>query len=180
MKNSSAVFELSTPLLDSRFILKNTASLVCLLEQSFTYPKTHSFLKINLLLLFFLLYNIVLVLASQKKWKKFWNVHLSSLVLLLISVTGREYRDLIPPRKKLCHTTHARLYRSSLSTSCSLNWWCHPTISSSVTPFSSCLQSFPASGSFPMSQLFPSGGQRIGASALASVLQKYIQGWLSL
>ena len=48
--------------------------------------------------------------------------------------------------------------------------WCHPTISSSVIPFSSCLQSFPASGSFPMSQFFTSGGQIIGASASASVL----------
>ena len=54
---------------------------------------------------------------------------------------------------------------------------CHPTISSSVVPFSSCLQSFPASGSFPMSWLFTSGGQSIGASALATVLSINIQGW---
>ena len=53
---------------------------------------------------------------------------------------------------------------------CSLNWWCHPTISSSVIPFSSHLQSFPASGSFPISQCFASGGQSIGVSASASVL----------
>ena len=51
------------------------------------------------------------------------------------------------------------------------SWWCHPTILSSVIPFSSCLQSFPASGSFPMSQFFASGGQRIGVSASASSLQ---------
>ena len=51
-----------------------------------------------------------------------------------------------------------------------LSWWCHPTVSSSVIPFSSCPQSFPASGSFQMSQLFASGGQRIGVSASASVL----------
>ena len=56
------------------------------------------------------------------------------------------------------------------SNSCPSNRWCHPTLSSSVIPFSSCLQSFPASGSFPMSQLFASGGQSIGASASASVL----------
>ena len=61
-----------------------------------------------------------------------------------------------------------------------LSWWCHPTISSSVVPFSSCLQSFPASGSFPMSQLFESGGQIIGASASASALPKRIQGWFPL
>ena len=53
---------------------------------------------------------------------------------------------------------------------CPLSQWCHPTISSSVGPFSSCLQSFPASGSFLMSQLFTSGGQSIGVSASASVL----------
>ena len=54
--------------------------------------------------------------------------------------------------------------------SCPLSWWCHPTISSSVVPFSSCPQSFPTSGSFPMSQLFTSGGQNIGVSASTSVL----------
>ena len=61
------------------------------------------------------------------------------------------------------------------SNSCPLNQWCHPTISSSVISFSSCLQSFPASGSFPMSQLFASGGQSIGASA--SILPMNIWGW---
>ena len=60
------------------------------------------------------------------------------------------------------------------------SWWCHPTISSSVIPFSSCLQSFPASGSFQMSQFFALGGQSIGVSALASVLPVYIQDWLPL
>ena len=63
------------------------------------------------------------------------------------------------------------------SNSCSLNRWCHPTISSSVVPFSSCLQSFPASGSFQTSQFFTSGGQSIGVSASASVLPMNIQGW---
>ena len=53
---------------------------------------------------------------------------------------------------------------------CPSSQWCHPTISSSVVPFSSCLQSFPASGSFPVSQFFPSGGQNTGVSASASVL----------
>ena len=61
--------------------------------------------------------------------------------------------------------------------SCPLSRWCHPTISSSVVPFSSCLQSFPASGSFPMSQFFISGGQSIGISASASVLPMNIQDW---
>ena len=68
----------------------------------------------------------------------------------------------------------------SLLNSCLLSRWCHPTISASVTPFSSCLQSFPASGSFPVSPLFASGGQSFGASASASVLPMNIQGWFPL
>ena len=64
--------------------------------------------------------------------------------------------------------------------SCPSSQWCHPTISSSVVPFSSCPQSFPASESFPMSQLFASGGQSIGAPASASVLPMNIQGWFPL
>ena len=63
------------------------------------------------------------------------------------------------------------------SNSCPLSWWCHQTITSSVVPFSSCLQSFPASRSFQMSQFFTSGGQSIGVSALASFLPKKSQGW---
>ena len=64
--------------------------------------------------------------------------------------------------------------------SCPLSWWCHPTISSSVVLFSSQSQSFPASGSFPMSQLFTPGGPSIGVSASASVLPRNIQGWFPL
>ena len=80
---------------------------------------------------------------------------------------------------------HARLPCPSLSlgvcsNSCPLSWWCYLTISSSATPFSFYLQSFPASGSFPMSQLFTLGGQSTGASASASVLPKNIQGWFPL
>ena len=70
-----------------------------------------------------------------------------------------------------CPSSSPRVY----SNSCSLSRWCHPTISSSVIPFSSCFQSFPASESFPVSQLFASRGQSIGASASASVLPMNIQ-----
>ena len=66
------------------------------------------------------------------------------------------------------------------SNSCPLSWWCHPTISSSVIPFSFCLQSFPASGSFQMSQLFASGGQSIGVSTSESVLPMNSQDWFPL
>ena len=77
---------------------------------------------------------------------------------------------------------HIRLLCPSLSrrvcwNSCPSSWWCHPTISSSAAPFSSCSQSFPESGSFPVSQLFASGGQSIGALTSASVLPMNIQGW---
>ena len=63
---------------------------------------------------------------------------------------------------------------------CPLSRWCHPTISSSAVPFSSCPQSFPASGSFQMSQLFASGGQNIGVSASQSVLPMNTQDWSPL
>ena len=72
-----------------------------------------------------------------------------------------------------CPSPTPRVY----SNSCPLSRWCHPTISSSVVPFSSCPQSFPASGSFPMSEFFASGGQSIGAEALPSVLPMSIQDW---
>ena len=75
-----------------------------------------------------------------------------------------------------CPSTTPRVY----SNSCPLSQWCHPTNSSSVIPFSSCLQSFPASGSFPMSQFFASGDQSTGASASASVLPINIQEWFPL
>ena len=66
------------------------------------------------------------------------------------------------------------------SNSCPLHWWCRPTISSSVVLFSSCLQSFPPSGSFPMNWFFASGGQSIGVSASVSVLPMNIQDWFPL
>ena len=80
---------------------------------------------------------------------------------------------------------HARpscpsLITGTYSNSCPSGLWCHPTISSSVVPFSSHLQSFPASGSFPMSQFFASGGQGIGVSASASVLPMNIQDWFPI
>ena len=80
---------------------------------------------------------------------------------------------------------HTRLLCASLSpgvcsNSCPFIWWCYSNIESSVASFSSCFQSFPASGSFSMSQLFASGGQSLGVLALASVLPMSIQGWFPL
>ena len=75
-----------------------------------------------------------------------------------------------------CPSPTPRVYTNS----CPSSQWCHPAISSSVVPFCSCPQSLPASGSFPMSQLFAWGGQSIGVSASASVLPMNIQNWFSL
>ena len=96
--------------------------------------------------------------------------------------------SVVKPCPTLCDLQglqHSRLPCPSLSPrafsdSCPLSWWRYLTISSSVTPFSSCLQSFPASGSFPMSQLFVSGGQSIGVLASASVFPMRIQDWFPL
>ena len=84
-----------------------------------------------------------------------------------------------------CGLQHSRLPCPSpspgaCSNSCPVHQWCHSTISSSVVPFSSCLQPFPASGSFLMSQFFASDGQSIGASVSAAVLPVNIQGWFPL
>ena len=78
--------------------------------------------------------------------------------------------------RRPCPSPTPRVY----SNSSPLSRWCHPTISSSVVPFSSCLQSFPASGTFQMSQFFASGGYSIGISASVSVLPMNIQDWFSL
>ena len=77
------------------------------------------------------------------------------------------------------HSTPSPTHRVYLNP-CPLSRWCHPTTSSSVVPFSSCHQSLPASGSFPVSQLFTSGGQNIGVSASTSVLPMNIQDWYPL
>ena len=88
------------------------------------------------------------------------------------SLRRHELQHATPP----CPSPTPRVYPNSSP----LSQWCHPTISSSVIPFFSCLQSFPASGSFQMSQLFTSGGQTIGVSASASVLPVNIQDWFPL
>ena len=82
----------------------------------------------------------------------------------------------LPHARPPCPSPTPEVYPNS----CPLTQWCHPTISYSVAPLSSCLQSFPASGSFPMSPFFASGGQSTGASASASVLPMNIQDWFSL
>ena len=100
---------------------------------------------------------------------QFNSVQSLSRILLFVTPWTAAHR---PP----CPSSTPRDY----SNSCPLSQWCHPTISSSVVPFSSCPQSFPISGSFQMSPLFTSGGQSIGVSASASVLPMNIQDWFPL
>ena len=88
------------------------------------------------------------------------------------SLQPHESQHAVPP----CPSPTLRVY----SNSCPSSWWCRPTISSSVVPFSSCPQSVSASGAFPMSQLFEWGGQITGVSALASVLPMNTQDWSPL
>ena len=115
--------------------------------------------------------------------------HLNSNGLWLLLFSCSVVSHPLQPHK----LQHARLSCPSLSSgvctnSCPLSWWCHSTVSCSVALFFSCLHSFPTSGSFPMSPLFESGGQRVGASTSASVLPMNIQGlfplgltgWISL
>ena len=99
-------------------------------------------------------------------------IHVSSVLLL------SHVWLFVTPWTSACQVSLAT--PRACSNSCPLSQWYHPTISSSVIPFSSSLQSFPASGSFQMSQFFTSGGPGIGVSASASVLPVNIQGWFPL
>ena len=109
-------------------------------------------------------------------WEWHWNMYIQfSSVQSLSHVwlfATHESQQTRPP----CPSPAPRVYPNS----CPSSWWCHPAISSSIVPFSSCPQSLTASGSFPMSQLFAWGGQSIGVSALASVLPKKSQDWSPL
>ena len=111
---------------------------------------------------------------------------LSFLLSALTSFLGPQFSHSVVSDSLWPHgLQHARLSCPSptpgaCSNSCPLSQWRHPTISSSVVPFSSCPQSFPASGSFPMSQFSASSGQIIGVSALASILPMSIQDWFPL
>ena len=111
-------------------------------------------------------------------------IHVSGSSLSNAGSSFRFSRSVVPDSLQPHELWHARLSCPSptpgaCSNSCPSSWWCYPTISS-IIPFSSCLQSFPAPGSFPSSQFFPSGGQTIGASASASVLPVNIQCWFPL
>ena len=111
-------------------------------------------------------------ITPTRKWhsEKLWSTAWFSRSVMSDSLWPRWLQHDRPP----CPSPSPR----ACSNSCPLTQWCHPTISPSVVPFSTCPQSFPASGSFPMSQFFASGGQCIGVSASASVLPMNTQDWL--
>ena len=102
----------------------------------------------------------------------FTPINFSSVSVMSDSLWPHWLQHTRPP----CPSPTPRVYSNSRP----LSWWCHPTISSSVVPFSSCPQSLPASGSFQMNQLFALGGQSIGVSASASVLPMNAQNWSPL
>ena len=106
------------------------------------------------------------------------NTRIENLIFILFSSVAQSCLDSLWPHESQharppCPSPTPRVYPNS----CPLSQWCHPAISSSVVPFSSCPQSLPASGSFPMSQLFTWGGQSIGVSASASVHPMNTQDW---
>ena len=116
-------------------------------------------------------YTIILLDESSVFYIQFSSVQFTCSVMS-DSLRPHELQHARPP----CPSPTPRVYPNA----CPLSWWCHPTISSSVVPFSSCPQSFLASGSFQMSQLFPSGGQGLGVSASTSVLPMNTQDWSPL
>ena len=118
---------------------------------------------------------VVVALLGIQIW--FLNKILSPFVVVVVQLLSH-VRLFVTPSTAACQAFLSFIIYQSLLKFMSISCWCHPTISSSLVPFSFCLQSFPASGSFPMSWLFTSGGQSVGA--LASDLPKNIQGWFPL
>ena len=106
---------------------------------------------------------------KMNSWGQFSSVHSLSVAN---SLWPNGLQQASPP----CPSPIPSVYPNS----CPLSWWCHPVISSSVIPFSSCLQFLPAKGSFPMSQFFTSGRQNTGAWASTSVLPINTQDWFPL
>ena len=127
---------------------------------------------------------LYLTSCNKLEWKKIWKEYIYAHIYICIhsvqfsrsvvsdSLWPHESQHARPP----CPSPTPGLH----SNSCPSSQWCHPAISSSVVPFSSCPQCLPASGSFPMSQLFAWGGQSTGVSASASVLSMNTQGWSPL
>ena len=125
-------------------------------------------------------------IRGDKEFKTWNNINIMAPWIILFSLSFSQFSHSVVSNSLQSHELqHTMLPCSSptpraCSNSCPSSRWHHPTISSSVVPFSSCLQSFPTSGSFQMSQFFASGGQTIGISDSASVLPMNIQDWFPL
>ena len=145
----------------------------------YTSVKTYQILYFNYA--YFIIYQLYLKkfykLMFPTGWNLLWVIIRKSAVQFSHSVVSNSlWPHRLQHARPPCLSPTPRVY----SNSCPLSQWCHPTISSSVVPFSSRLQSFPASGFFQMSQFFTSGGQSNGVSASASVLPMNIQDWFPL
>ena len=116
------------------------------------------------------------LLPCSSYCKQCWNEHWGSVQFICSVVSDSLWPHGLHQARLPCLSPTP----GACSNSCPLSRWCHPTISSSVIPFSSCLQSFPESGSFPLSHFFSSGGQSIGVLTSLSVLPVNIQGWFPL
>ena len=121
--------------------------------------------------------NWVIMGGFQKDYQKLYIIA-DCVTIISVQFSRSVVSDSLRPHESQ-HTRHPCLSPTPgvYSNSCPSSWWCHPAISSSVVPFSSCPQSLPASGSFPISQLFAWGSQSIGVSASASVLPMNTQDW---
>ena len=118
-------------------------------------------------------------------WLCIFHYSVFQITYVLFCITSVQFSSVLQSCQMLCqpHERQASLSITncwSLPKPIPLSWWCHPTISSSVVPFSSCLQSFPGSSSFQMSQLFTSAGQSIRGSASTSLLPINTQDWFPL
>ena len=135
---------------------------------------------LQLLLLFLVNFFVLILQSSLNSWDNyvtyFYYVPSFSVQFSLSVMSNSLQPHGLQPTRLPCPSPTPR----ACSNSCALSQWCHPTISSSIIPFFSCLQSFPALGSFSLSQFFTSGGQRTGASASTSVLSMNIQYWFPL
>ena len=139
-------------------------------KETYTYvPNTHTHTHTHIYILRTLLLPYLLLFLTEYVWP---TAQFSSVTQSCLTLRTHGLQHTRPP----CPSPTPGVYSNSYP----LSRWCHPTISSSVIPFSSLLQSFPASGSFQMHQFFALGGQRIGVSASISVLSVNIQDWFPL
>ena len=149
----------------------STVNKTLVLQQGIKIPEEESHVSWNQVAILPLRWSCMNLVRESLKFEDFFN---------LTSFSVQFSHSLRPHEPKYARPPYPTPTPGVYPNSCPLSQWCHPTISSSVIPFSSCPQSFPASGSFQMSQLFTSGGQSIGVSASTSVSPMNTQDWSPL